>query len=146
MARIIRTSLPDGFFHVTARGVARSTIFRDETDYADFRNQLLRVARRFSWTIHAFCLMPNHYHVLVETTQVQLSRGMQLLNGQYAQAFNERHDRVGHLFQGRFASYAIESEEHYERALAYIRANPVEAGICATDREWPWAYGPSDSD
>ena len=146
MTRVPRSALPDGFFHVTARGFGRSTIFREERDYLEFRNQLLRVTRKFAWKIHAYCFMPNHYHLIVETTQPQLSQGMQRLNGRYAQAFNERYDRRGHVFESRFSSYVIETEEHLERALAYVRANPVDAGLCERIADWPWAYGPFDSD
>ena len=137
--------MPDGFFHVTARGVARGAIFRDDADYASFQRHLLRIAQKFTWTLHAYCLMPNHYHLILEATQAQLSQGMQRLNGRYAQEFNERYDRHGHLFQGRFTSYVIESEEHLERALAYVGENPVAAGLCARTEEWPWARGPFDS-
>jgi len=129
-------------FHVTTRGVARAAIFVDEDDYAYFHAQLVRVKHRFDWTIHAYCLLPNHYHLIVETTRAELSNGMQRLNGLYAQHFNHRHDRVGHLFQNRFSSYVIESEEHFEQALAYVRANPIEAGLCERVEDWPWADGP----
>jgi putative transposase len=138
MPRVLRTLLPDGVFHVTARGVARGAIFRDDTDYTLFRTQLLRVARKFEWTLHAYCLMPNHYHVIVEAEQAKLSRGMQRLNAGYASAFNERHGRVGHLFQGRFASRVIDDYEHFERALAYVVNNPIAAGLCSEDEKWPW--------
>jgi putative transposase len=132
-------------FHVTTRGVARAVIFVDEDDYGYFHAQLVRVKRRFDWTVHAYCLMPNHYHLIVETTRAELSKGMQRLNGLYAQHFNHRHDRVGHLFQNRFSSYVIESEDHFEQALAYVRANPVEAGLCERVEDWPWADGPLDT-
>jgi putative transposase len=144
--RLARNELPDGFFHITVRGVARGAIFRDELDYADFRDHLLRVGQLYGWTIHAYCLMPNHYHLVIETTQADLSRGMHRLNGRYAQRFNQRYDRVGHVFQNRFNSYVIESEQYLERALAYVRANPVEAGLCARDSDWPWVGGVSDRD
>jgi REP element-mobilizing transposase RayT len=90
--------------------------------------------------------MPNHYHLIVEATRGDLSLGMHRLNGRYAQRFNQRHDRVGHLFQNRFASYVIENDEHYERAMAYVRANPVEAGLCHRIADWPWADGLCDPD
>ena len=139
MPRVLRSLLPDGVFHVTARGVARASIFRDDEDYTLFRTQLLRVAAKFGWKLHAYCLMPNHYHLIVETEQLKLSSGMQRLNAGYATAFNERHNRVGHLFQGRFASRVIDDYEHFERALAYVMANPSAAGLCAEDEPWPWA-------
>jgi putative transposase len=141
MPRVPRNHLGDGFFHVTARGVGRAAIFRDELDYTDFRNRLIRIARRYSWTVHSYCLMPNHYHLIVDATQRDLSSGMHRLNGGYAQRFNQRYDRVGHVFQNRFTAYVIESEEHFERAVAYVHANPVKAGLCGQIAEWPWAGG-----
>ena len=146
MPRLARAALPDGIFHVTGRGVARSSIFRDELDYAYFQMALLRVEETFAWKLHAFCLLPNHYHLIVEALRRDLTAGMQQLNGRYAQRFNKRYDRVGHLFQNRFSSYVIESEEHLVRALAYVGANPVEAGLCDRIADWPWASGPFDSD
>jgi REP element-mobilizing transposase RayT len=144
MPRRARSVLPDGIYHVTGRGVARTAIFRDQVDYEEFRNHLSRVCDRHGWTMHAYCLMPNHYHLIVQATREDLSRGMHRLNGRYAQRFNRRYDRCGHLFQNRFSSYVIASERHFERALTYVRANPVEAGLCARIGDWPWADGPSE--
>ncbi len=144
MPRVPRRDLPDGTFHVTGRGVGREAVFRDGIDYADFERQLLRVRDEFQWTLHAYCLLPNHYHLIVETSRSDLSSGMQRLNGRYAQRFNQRYDRVGHVFQNRFKSFVIDSEEHYERAVAYVLANPVEAGLCEQIEDWPWTTGPRD--
>ena len=146
MPRVARSALPDGVFHVTARGVAREPIFRDGIDYADFERQLFRVREDYAWTLHAYCLLPNHYHLVVEATRRDLSTGMQKLNGRYAQRFNRRYDRVGHVFQNRFSSYVIEGERHFLRALAYVRANPVEAGLCENVDDWPWSGDASDAD
>jgi REP-associated tyrosine transposase len=146
MTRVARSALPDGVFHVTARGAKRAAIFRTDADYSEFRASLLRVAERFSWLLHAYCLMPNHYHLIVETTQPQLSQGMHRLNGRYAQSFNERYDNSGHVFERRFWSWAIETEEHFERALTYVSLNPVEAGLCSRVTDWPWRDGPYDPD
>jgi REP-associated tyrosine transposase len=145
MARLARNALPDGFFHVTARGVDRTRIFLDDGDYMCFEASLENVSGRFGWKVHAYCLLPNHYHLIVETRREDLSKGMQRLNGLYAQRFNRRHDRVGHLFQNRYASYLIENDEYFERAVAYVRANPVEAGLCTRSEDWPWA-GPLEED
>jgi REP element-mobilizing transposase RayT len=139
VTRIPRTALPDGYFHVTGRGVARRTLFQDDLDYEFFRAQLLRHAERHGWTIHAYCLMPNHYHVIVEATQAGLSHGMQRLLTRYAKRFNERYDQHGHVVQGRFSSYVIETAEHFDNALAYVEANPMNAGLCGEDDRWPWA-------
>jgi putative transposase len=146
MPRVARSLLPDGTFHVTARGVARQAIFRDGIDFAEFERQLFVVREMYDWKLHAYCLLPNHYHLIVGATQRDLSEGMRKLNGRYAQRFNLRYDRVGHLFQNRFSSYVIESEEHFARALAYVRANPVQAGLCENVDDWLWSAGPSDLD
>jgi REP element-mobilizing transposase RayT len=138
MPRVARNALPDGYFHVTVRGVARMTIFRDDFDFATFRRQLLRIAERYNWTLHSYCLMPNHYHLIVQATREDLSKGMHRLNGGYAQGFNARYERAGHVFQNRFKSHVIEEEEHFERALAYVQANPVAAGLCEDGADWPW--------
>jgi putative transposase len=144
MPRLARNKLPDGLFHVTGRGVARNNIFRDELDYADFKRHLLRVAEAYGWRLHAYCLLPNHYHLIIEATSRNLSIGMQRLNGRYAQRFNQRYDRVGHVFQNRFGSYVIETEEHFLRSLAYVAANPVKAGLCERIEDWPWRAGLRD--
>jgi REP element-mobilizing transposase RayT len=137
--RIPRRSLPDGIFHVTSRGVARALIFRDALDYVALRSQLREVIRRFGWNVYAYCLMPNHYHLIVEIDREQLSAGMHRLNGLYAQRFNRRHDRVGHVFQNRFAAYVIESDEHLLAAILYLDENPVRAGLCEKAADWPWS-------
>jgi REP element-mobilizing transposase RayT len=140
MARLPRNALPEyGVFHVTARGVDRCVIYRDEEDYALFEN-LLRIARRREKIhIEAYCLMPNHYHAVVEAAIDRLSRAMHWLNGLYAQAFNQRHERVGHLFQSRFHSRPIGDDEHLANACEYVWNNPVRAGLCAAADNWPWS-------
>jgi putative transposase len=141
MPRVARNVLPDGIFHITGRGVAKAAIFRDGIDYAEFERTLFNVRDTFAWKLHIYCLLPNHYHLIVETTCHDLSTGMQRLNGRYAQRFNRRYDRTGHVFQNRFSSYVIESEEHFENTVAYVLANPVEAGLCERPEDWPWLGG-----
>jgi putative transposase len=92
-----------GVYHVTSHGNARQAIFRDEVDYSTFLRMLAPVAADFGWPCSAFCLMPNHYHLLLEVPEGSLPRGMHLLNGRYARRFNVRHERVGHSFKGRIA-------------------------------------------
>ena len=94
------------------------------------------VVGRFRWRCHAYCLMPNHFHLVVETPDPNISAGMQLLNGRYAQLFNRRHDRHGHLFESRFSAWVIRDEAHIEAACRYVLDNPARAGI---DEPWPWA-------
>ena len=138
MARQLRTALPDGFFHITARGVDGFSIYRDATDYLAFLSLLLRVVRRFEWDVLAMCLMPNHYHLVLESTQERLSSGCHRLNGVYAQAFNARHDRRGHLFGDRFWSSVLATDAHLNAACRYVPWNPVRAGLCTRPSEWPW--------
>jgi putative transposase len=139
MPRQPRSLLGDGIFHVTARGVARSALFLDRADFAGFAVLLASVVERFRWGCHAYCLMPNHYHLVVETPRLKLSRGMHRLNFLYAQSFNDRYDRVGHLFQNRFGARLIESTEYLADACTYVRMNPVRAGLCRSADDWPWS-------
>jgi REP element-mobilizing transposase RayT len=138
MPRRPRRDLPDGIFHVTSRGVARAAIVHDERDYLALRYQLTEVTRKFGWSLFGYCLMPNHYHLILETERELLSAGMHRLNFLYAQRFNRRYDRAGHLFQSRFSSYVIESDAHLVAAIAYVRDNPVRAGLCERASDWPW--------
>jgi REP element-mobilizing transposase RayT len=131
------------FFHAYARGVDRMAISRDDADRTAWVALLARTVRRFALTFHAYCLMPNHFHLVVESELDDLSRGMHHLNGLYAQRFNRRHERSGHLFQGRFGIRVIESEEYLHGACAYVVENPVRAGLCELPADWPWSAGPS---
>ena len=110
MPRVLRSTLPDGFFHVTTRGVFGARVFRDNADRYAFLRLVEECIDRYGWRVHALCLMGRHYSLLVETTQPRLSRGMQYLNGCYAQRFNLRHGRHGHLWGARFASWVVDSE------------------------------------
>lgn len=137
--RPLRSDLPDGFYHVTAHGVGHARIFRDDEDRRDFLALLVATVDRFEWRCYAFCLMGTHYHLVVETTQERLSRGVQRLNGLYAQAFNVRHSRSGHLFGARFGSWIVESERHLFDACRYVLGNPVRARLCESAEDWPWS-------
>jgi REP-associated tyrosine transposase len=140
MARIPRSSLPaSGVYHVTARGVARCAIFRDDVDRASFVQAMQRAAGLWRWKCHAYCLMENHYHLIVETTLKRLSGGFHHLNGVHAQRFNRRHKRVGHLFQGRFHARVLRDDEHLSEACTYVWNNPVRAGLCSEAHEWGWS-------
>jgi REP element-mobilizing transposase RayT len=138
MARVLRSSLPDGYFHVFTRGVADTAIFRDDEDRRSFLALLIRTTRRHGWELHALCLMTTHYHAVLEATRAQLSAGMQWLNSLYAQTFNKRYDRHGHLFGARYGSRVIESEEYLARACEYVLQNPMRAGLCERASHWPW--------
>jgi REP element-mobilizing transposase RayT len=138
MPRILRTTLPDGYFHAYGRAVAHGVLFHDDADRRLFMKLLARVANRCAWELHALCLMTTHYHLVLDTSVAHLSAGMQWLNGVYAQRFNKRHDRFGHLFAGRYGARVIESDEYLERACDYVLQNPVRAGLCARAADWPW--------
>jgi putative transposase len=130
---------PRGVYHVTSRGVARTAISRDDDDRRYFLVLLAREVRREGWDSRAFCLMPNHYHLIVHTTLGSLSRGLQRLNGELAMSFNERYKRWGHLFGDRFAAFTIRDDEHLASAIEYVLGNPVRAGLCRHPSDWPWS-------
>jgi len=140
MARLPRNVLPArGIYHVTARGVDRCAIFLDEDDYSFFIRLFRNVREREFFDVDAYCLMPNHFHAIIEAELERLSRGMHRLIGIYAQRFNERYDRVGHLVQDRFHARVIRDDEHFATACRYVWDNPVRAGLCAEAHQWPWS-------
>jgi putative transposase len=139
MPRRPRKFLGDGTYHVTARGVARTETFKDAHDYRRFLRLFAEVVEGFEWHCHAFCLMPNHYHLVMAAVQPRLSWGLQRLNGMYAQRFNRRHERWGHLFGDRFEARLIESERYLRHACRYVENNPVRARLCDDPRDWPWS-------
>jgi putative transposase len=139
MPRRARSTLPDGVFHVTGRGVAGSPIFLDDVDRRRFSALLAETIPRCRWLCYAYCLLGTHYHVVVDTLCVRLSDGMHRLNGQYAAWFNRRHQRRGHLFENRYSAWIVLDEEHFEATLAYVLDNPRRAGLCHDQGDWPWS-------
>jgi putative transposase len=139
MARPLRLEYPGAVYHVTSRGNARQRIFLDDHDRELFLKTLARVVSRFGWLCHAYCLMNNHYHLLLETPRPNLSLGMRQLNGVYTQAFNRRHRRVGHLFQGRYKAILVEKEAHLLELCRYVVLNPVRVKAVARARDWRWS-------
>jgi putative transposase len=139
MARPLRLCLPDGLYHVIARGNARQPIVADDHDRNSFFHVFAHVLERFGWLCHAFCVMDNHYHLVVETPLPNLPSGMRQLNGLYAQRFNRRHGRIGHLFQARYRSILIEKPTRLLAVCRYVVLNPVRAGICRDPGDWPWS-------
>lgn len=139
MARPLRFDFPGAVHHVTTRGNAQAPIFVDDTD----RNALLRVLQdvigQWHWQCHAYCLMNNHYHLLIETPEGNLSVGMRQLNGVYTQRFNRRHQRAGHLFQGRFKAILVERDSHLLELARYVVLNPVRAGVVADASAYAWS-------
>lgn len=139
MARPLRPNIAGATYHVMSRGNERQPIYRDDEDRERFLTLLGRVADRHRWECLAYCLMENHYHLVLRTPLPNLSRGMRMLNGQYATTFNERHDRVGHLFQGRFRGVLIRDPLHLLTVVKYVLRNPVIAGRCERASDWRWS-------
>jgi len=143
MARPLRLEFPGAVYHLTARGNARQGIFEDDGDRRRFLDLLSREVQQQGWRCYAYCLMDNHYHLLVETPDGNLAGGMRRLNGAYTQAFNHRHRRVGHLFQGRYKSIVVDKDSYLLELCRYIVLNPVRARMVATVDDWPWSSYPA---
>ena len=128
-----------GLWHVTARGVNRQAIFRDDEDFETYLRLLGTVVLECGWVLLAFCLMPNHVHLFFETPEENRARGMHLLHFKYAKYFNTKYARVGYLFQGRYHPTPVTDELHFIACATYIAANASRAGLCARPDEWPWS-------
>lgn len=139
MARPLRIEFPGAIYHVTSRGNCKAEIYRSDRDRRSFLRVLSDVIDRYSWICHSYCLMENHYHLLIETPLGNLSRGMRQLNGVYTQQFNHANERVGHIFQGRYKAILIERETHLLELSRYIVLNPVRAGLAGSAEGWPWS-------
>ncbi len=139
MVRLLRIEFPGATWHVTSRGVEKRAIFLDDSDRRDFLSLLGATVEEYRWRLYAYVLMSNHYHLLLTTQQPTLSDGMQKLGGRYAEDFNRRNTRWGHLFGGRFKSQPVNTIEHLMQTARYVVLNPVRAGIIATPAEWPWS-------
>jgi len=143
MARPLRLEFPDAIYHVTSRGNARNAVFLDDEDRELFFVCLGEVVVRFGWLCHAYCLMDNHYHLLIETPEGNLSLGMRQLNGIYTQRFNRRHGRVGHLFQGRFKAIVVDRDSYLLELCRYVVLNPIRAAIVKHIEQYPWSSYPA---
>lgn len=139
MARPLRIEFPGAIYHVTSRGNARRQIFLDDADREAFLATLAWVIERFKWICHAYCLMDNHFHLMIETPEANLSRGMRQLNGVYTQGFNRRHRIVGHLFQGRFKAILVERDSYLLELARYVALNPVRAKMAKAPEDYAWS-------
>jgi len=139
MARPLRLEFRGALYHVTSRGEGREDIYVDDADREEWLDVPGEVCGRFNWMVHAYCLMTNHYHVLLETPDGNLSRGMRQLNGVYTQRFNRAHARVGHVFQGRYKAVIVQKDAYLMELARYIVLNPVRARMVRSAREWRWS-------
>jgi putative transposase len=130
---------PGALYHVTSRGNEKKKIFLCGEDRLLFLGIMRKVIKKFKWMCHAYCLMDNHYHLLIETPEANLSEGMRQLNGVYTQKFNHARKRVGHLLQGRFKSVLVQKESHLLGAARYVVLNPVRAKIVNEPSKWEWS-------
>ncbi|MBP8119603.1 MAG: transposase [Burkholderiales bacterium] len=139
MARPLRLELAGALYHVTSRGDGREDIYLTDDDRVAWLVTLAQVCERFNWVCHAYCQMTNHYHLVVETPDANLSKGMRQLNGVYTQLFNRRHQRVGHVFQGRFKAILVEKDHYLLELARYVVLNPLRARMVRQLDNWPWS-------
>ena len=139
MSRPPRLQFPGAVYHLTARGNRRLPIFLADTDRREFLRVLARVVRRYAWVCATYCLMDNHYHLLVRTPEPNLADGMRLLNGLYARRFNARHKFQGHVFGDRYHDASVIEDSHLLEAARYVVLNPVRGGLCSAPSDWPWS-------
>ena len=139
MARPIRIEFSGALYHVTTRGDRREAIYEDDDDRRIFLEVLGQVVADFNWICHAYCLMSNHYHLVVETPDGNLSKGMRQLNGVFTQSSNRRHGRTGHLFQGRYKAILVDGDSDLLELARYVVLNPVRAGVVPVPGRWLWS-------
>ena len=144
MARPLRLEFPGAVYHVTSRGNRKGSIYQDDRDRREFLVLLGDVCDRNNWCVHAYCLMTNHYHLVIETPEANLSKGMQQLNGMYTQRYNRCHNGVGHVFQGRYKAILVEKQRYLLELSRYVVLNPVRAGMVVNAGQWVWSsYQPT---
>lgn len=139
MARPLRLELSGGLYHVTSRGDGREDIYLTDADRQAWLNVMAQVCLRFNWVCHAWCQMSNHYHIVIETPEANLSQGMRQLNGVYTQYFNRTHQRVGHVFQGRYKAIIVERDSYLLELARYVVLNPLRANMVERLEQWPWS-------
>jgi putative transposase len=142
MARPLRIEYPGALYHVTSRGDRQEAIFDDDQDRRAFLKVLGDVVSRYRWRCHAYCLMGNHYHLMIETPEANLTKGMRQLNGVFTQCSNRRHKRSGHLFQGRYKAILVDRDSYFLELARYVVLNPVRAAMVKYPHLWVWSsYG-----
>jgi len=139
MARPLRLELSGGVYHVTSRGDGREDIYLSDSDREAWLEVFGQVCERFNWVCHAWCQMTNHYHILIETPEANLAQGMRQLNGVYTQRFNRAHERVGHVFQGRYKAILVEPDSYLLELARYVVLNPLRANMVKRLEAWPWS-------
>lgn len=139
MNRPLRIEFEHALYHVTSRGDRQDNIFRSDSDRLVWLSLLGDTCERFNFEVRAYCQMTNHYHLLLETVNGKLARGMRHLNGNYSRYFNRTHGLVGHVFQGRYKAILCQSETYLLELSRYIELNPVRARMVALPNEWPWS-------
>lgn len=139
MARPIRIEFPGAVYHVTSRGDRREAIYLTPSDRLIWLDILGLVCERYNWRCYAWCQMGNHYHIVVETVEANLSKGMRQLNGVYTQKYNRRHGQVGHVFQGRFNSILVDQDSYLLEVCRYVVLNPIRANLVKQAGQWPWS-------
>lgn len=139
MARPQRLEFPGAIYHVTSRGSEQQVIFTDAEDRTFFLDTLARVAKRFHWICHAYCLMDNHYHLVIETLEGKLSIGMRQLNGIYTQHFNLRHGFEGPVMQGRFKAILVERDSFLLEMCRYVVLNPLRTRTAKSPEKYAWS-------
>ncbi|MDX2425859.1 MAG: transposase [Cycloclasticus sp.] len=139
MARPLRIEYAGALYHVTSRGDRREDIYVDDEDRLIWLDIFAQVCSRFNWRCHAWCLMDNHYHIVIETIEGNLSQGMRQLNGVFTQKSNRRHGRVGHVFQGRYKAILVQKDAHLLELTRYVVLNPIRAGVVSDLLDWRWS-------
>ena len=139
MARPLRLELTGALYHVTSRADGREDVYRSDDDRIAWLETLAQVCERFNWVCHAYCQMSDHYHLLIETPDANLSKGMRQLNGVYTQSFNRRHQRAGNVFQGRFKAILVEKDRYLLELARYVVLNPLRAKMVRQLNHWPWS-------
>ena len=139
MARPLRLEFPGALYHVTSRGNARDDIYLSDEDRVAWLATLGQVCARFKWVCHAYCQMTDHYHIVIETPDANLSQGMRQLNGVYTQLFNRTHSRAGPIFQGRFKAILVDKENYLLDLARYVVLNPLRAKMVRQLERWPWS-------